>query len=196
MTLTMTAPPAQMAVNEILVWEHLRLRLAEYNYPADSDLVAELIRAATDEAEEFMSRSLITRTYRLDLDAFSKVIILPRPPAISVEEIAYVDTDGATQTLDPENYTFASGSRWESRILPAPGKSWPATLDYPGAVTVTFKAGYGNSFASIPAAIRLAILETVATRYTMRTEAVVGVSVTTVPAGARQIFDAYRSWVF
>jgi hypothetical protein len=44
------------------------------------------------------------------------------------------------------------------RVLPAYGKVWPSTLDYPGSVRVQFVAGYGDTAEDVPQCIRNWIL--------------------------------------
>jgi len=90
------------------------------------------------------------------------VIELAKPPLQSVTSIVYVDTAGAPQTWNAANYVVAAPmapAAGFGRIQPAYGQSWPSarseTLD---AVTITFKAGYGDAGKDVPSDIRAAIM--------------------------------------
>jgi uncharacterized phiE125 gp8 family phage protein len=64
------------------------------------------------------------------------------------------------------------------------------------AIIVRFTCGYGDTSADVPAPIRQALLEVVATRYAFR-EAVGSGSITTrIPAGAQAALDNFRLWSF
>lgn len=78
------------------------------------------------------------------------VIHLPQPPVLAVSKIEYVDTTGATQTLDPALYLvdlYSSQFR-EARITPAYGTVWPWTRTQMNAVTVTLSCGYVTPFTA------------------------------------------------
>lgn len=127
------------------------------------------IKSARERIENDTSRSLVTQTLRMTLDAFPNscddryesnerdegsedAIIVPRPPLVSVSSITYVDTSGATQTLSTAAYTVDTYSE-PGRIVPAYGYSWPSTRDVPNAVTITFVAGY--TATTLPARAKL-----------------------------------------
>lgn len=106
--------------------------------------IALLIPALRQQAEQYTGRSFAINTWQVKLDAFPAEIRLLWPPVVSVTSITYVDSDGATQTLDAANYSVDSHSEpgW---VLPAYGLDWPATYDTANAVTVNYTAGYGAS---------------------------------------------------
>ena len=114
--------------------------------------IALLIPALRLEAEQLVQRSLAVSTWQIKLDAFpSSEIRLLWPPITSVESIAYVDSDGNSQTLDSGAYYVDTHSEpgW---VLPAAGTDWPDTYDSANAVTVNYTAGYGDT---APAAVKL-----------------------------------------
>lgn len=79
-------------------------------------------------------------------------IVLPLPPVQSVSSITYLDEAGNSQTLSPSNYIVDTASE-PARIMPAFNLSWPSTRIQPGAVTITFVAGYGLA-AAVPSAAK------------------------------------------
>ena len=123
----------------------------------ENDLIADLITAAREYAENFQHRCYITQTIELVLDEFpDDEIVVPRPPLIAVSSIKYTDTDGNQQTWDNANYTVDNKSH-PGRIIPAYTKTWPATRDVPNAVTVTYTAGYGDATTDVPKRVKQAI---------------------------------------
>jgi hypothetical protein len=121
-------------------------------------------------------------------------ISIPRAPLIQnaslgIDSIKYVDTAGATQTLDPTLYMVDPQSDDNPvRILPAYGKVWPATRYQPNAVTIQFQVGYADA-AHVPARIKLAIKQTVADWFNNRDAVVVDarVAVQQLPNAAKNL---------
>lgn len=113
----------------------------------DDALVTRLITAARGAAEQITGRSLATCIRETWLDAFPDEIQLLWPPNLTVSEVTYVDTAGATQTLDPSAYSLDSKSEpgW---LLPAVDTEWPETQEVANAVKVRFTAGYGTDCPS------------------------------------------------
>ena len=120
---------------------------------AEDDVVEALVAAARKRIERGTELALITQTVEVKLDRFwgSCAIELPMPPLQSVESVKYVDPDGVEQTLDASTY-LVSTHRRPGRVWLASGKSWPATKDEREAVTITFKAGFGDEPADVFAA--------------------------------------------
>ena len=116
-----------------------------------------------------MGRSLITQVWEYKLDTFpwgswDNGIRIPLAPVQSVDEVRYLDLDGAEQVLDPVRYQV-SGLPDAALISVASGQSWPALLWQREAITITFTAGYGDSWNSVPEPIRTAIGEQLRTLY-------------------------------
>ncbi len=129
----------------------------------DSDqtvVLTRCVQAATNAAEAFLNRQLITATYTLKFDWLHNPIVLPFPPLIAVgaTAIAYTDTSGAAQTV--------SDSLWEIDKDSEPGlvllsfeQSWPTDVrTQHHGITITYTAGYGESPSDVPGNIRHAIL--------------------------------------
>lgn len=186
----------------------------------DDDLVEALIDAAIARLDGYagiLGRALVTQTWALRLPGFYpddgrwlaagdwwrhvwrsstrwQAIHLPLPPLQSVASIAYVDPDGADQTLDPAAYVVLDGAL--AQVRPAPLTSWPPTqCDNARAVTITFVAGYGDAAADVPRPISAAMKLLVGHWYRNR-EAVVGVdardSSTELPIGVSALLAPYR----
>lgn len=141
----------------------------------DDTLMAELVKAATAVTERYLSRALITQTLSLSLDSFRDPnkyndpylltasdpgIRLPRPPIQSITTVQYRDSDGTLQTFDAANYTLRNGEL----VLKA-GKTWPTLGDEPGAVLITYDAGYDADGTLVPEGVKQAILRLVLHQY-------------------------------
>ena len=166
--LTQTVAPTAEPVTLAIAKAHLRVTWTD-----DDDYIAELIAGARDAAETECGRAFITRTYTLTLADFPRLysqdcghdILLPVGPVGSVTGITYTDSAGATQTLATTDYSVGAKT---ARISPV--VSWPTTY-YPYSpenVTVTYTAGFGPTYASVPAAARAAVLLILADRYENR----------------------------
>lgn len=117
-------------------------------------LIAGAIAAARAECESRTGRQILHARYARSLDEFPNTyteprgswyakIILPLAPVVSVESITYVDDAGADQTVLAAEYSVQTAST-PSYVYPGFEESWPSTRDQPGAVTVTFNAGYAS----------------------------------------------------
>jgi len=106
----------------------------------EDDLIDALIAAARVEVETFTRQALVKQTHLLKLDYFPACIHLPVHPLCAVSSITYIDSAGATQTVDAADYRVDAYSM-PARITPAYGKVWPSTQDVTGAVSVNYTAG-------------------------------------------------------
>tara|TARA_R110001599_G_scaffold93625_1_gene243994 strand:+ start:907 stop:1488 length:582 start_codon:yes stop_codon:yes gene_type:complete len=135
---------------------------------SDEDtLIGNYITVARQTLEILMRRSFITQSITLKYDAFPSVIRLPRPPAIAITSINYIDTDGASTTWSSSNYTLDSQLQPAS-LQPNYNVDYPSTRVQPNAVTVVYTAGYGTATTDVPESIRLAIRLLVGSYYENR----------------------------
>lgn len=145
-------PPAATPVTLAEAKQQLRVDHAD----EDAKIEA-LIAAATsylDARSGVLGRCLVTQTWELTLDAFpAEEIEIPLGPVQSVASVTYVDTAGATQTVNASDYYLdnASPTAW---VMPE--ITWPSTMAAANAVAVRFIAG--TAVADVPPAIRHAVL--------------------------------------
>src|SRR5262245_43857038 len=137
--------------------DHARLNaLTVDRQPA---LITRQLTAATERAQQYLRRSLLTQTVKAlfvpdgKSCACASMLVLPRGPVQSVESIS---SDGGA--VDPATYTLA----WNVVTLAAPLAQ---------AATAVYKAGYGDDAESVPAMIREGILEYATMLYEDRTGA-------------------------
>lgn len=158
----------------------------------DDALVDRLRKSARERAGVETGRTIAATTYTWKLDRFPlgrAELTVPNPPLASVTSITYVDTAGDTQTLSSSLYQVDAHAE-PGRILPAYGECWPdARCETPGAVTITFVAGYASA-AAVPDMVKLGILELVSHWYADRDGAM------DVPIGAQRLFQACWAGVY
>lgn len=170
MRLTLVTPPQSEPVSLSEAKDHLR------ELDADQDsLIGSLIVAARAYVEELTGRALMTQTWRLDLDCFPSgdywggKIELPRPKLQSVTSVAYYQqSDGVLTTIDSADYTVTLGGEFERGfVVPAYQDSWPIPRDVPGAVRVTYVAGYASA-EDVPQPIKQYMLLLIGSMYENR----------------------------
>jgi uncharacterized phiE125 gp8 family phage protein len=180
--LTRVAPPSAAVLSLEEARLHLRVDAAGGSHPDDT-LIQAYVKAAVDEldgADGWLGRALCTQQWRLTLDAFpAGQICLPLPPLQTVDAIAYVDGDGAAQTLSPSAYRLLDWSD-PARVEPIYGASWPATRGQAGAVSITFTCGFGDA-ADVPELIRNYIRLRVGQYYENRELVAIGVTIAEIP---------------
>jgi uncharacterized phiE125 gp8 family phage protein len=189
MGLSLVTAPSAEPVSLAEAKAHLRV-----SHPSDDALIATYLMAARAAAENYTRRALAVQTfdqtfdydYPCSHDGRPRLVLL-RSPLVSVTSVSYVDTAGATQTLNPSQY-LVDAIGIEGRIEPAYGVTWPEVRDQMAAVTVRFVAGY----AQIPEPVRAAILLTLGHLYEHREDVVIGPSANELPRGADALLFPYR----
>lgn len=139
---------------------------------AEDDLLYSLGKVARGQIERLIGRQLITATWLMTLDGFPwpggwqfmeyptlfpdpHTIRLPKAPLQSVSGVQYYDMGNTLRTLATDVYDVDAVTD-PGRIVLAMAKVWPVTRLRPGAVRVTFTAGYGVA-SSVPEELKLAI---------------------------------------
>ncbi len=154
MGLLLVTPPPIEPVTLAEAKSHCRV---DADLTADDSLLSSFIVAAREIAEQQCERSFILTAWQYTINFFPREIRVPRAPLIAIQSIQYVDNAGVLQTLDPGEYQATIGGE-VTRIHNAYQKNWPTTRVEPDAVRINFTAGYGSTAASVPLAIRQAIL--------------------------------------
>jgi uncharacterized phiE125 gp8 family phage protein len=159
----------------------------------DDNVIAGLITEARETVESWISRALITQSWKLTLDAFPYEIELRLPPIQSVDSINYIDVNGVEQLLDPSQYQTDLTTE-PARIRPAYNMVWPIfRIGIVNPIWVNFTAGFGNAGSSVPQKINQAIIRLVALRYRNREPMTIGADPQAAEADIRrQVMSA--SW--
>ena len=156
----------------------------------EDTLINALIAAATQQAENYTWRTLMTTVFEYVDDSFDKCIELDTFPIVTIDSIKYYDLNSVQQTL--------SATQYESNLLECPaivrpkdGYYWPDTIIRFDAVTVRFTAGYASA-AAVPAAIKQAVLMIIGHLYANREDVVTGTQVNTMPQSSQYLLNTYR----
>lgn len=157
-------------------------------------LIADLGVAAREYFEEETGRQLIETTWEMRMDGFPTnsllPIVIPRPPLQSVTSITYND-GSSIQTWDASKYTVetpAGIGAGNGLVYPKVGENYPTTAVVPGAVTVTFVAGYGHDL--VPSGIKRTLLALIGDLYANRETQITG----TVVADNRTLLRMMHRW--
>lgn len=201
-----TVEPITLAVAK----SHLRLEGGD-----DDVYVTTLISVVREAVERWTRRAMYEQTWRMTLPCFpygasgtdlpvtlttfaGGAIDVHVPPLRSVTSIAYVDENGASQTLAGSAYRVTIAD--VGIITPAFGTYWPSTQAVEGAVLVTFVAGYvataagaGDPGSLIPASIKHAMLLWLGQLYEQREAVITGTIAAELPMGVADLLAPHRS---
>lgn len=134
------------SITEPVTVDQLKLYCGiDTSFTVDDALLTAAITAGREFVENDTGRQLPAATYDLTLDAFPKMIYLPRSPVTAVTSVKYQDTDNAEQTFSASKYVTDLVDPYRvSRIVLATGESWPAIYDTINAVVIRFTCGYAT----------------------------------------------------
>lgn len=159
---------------------HLRV-----DHSSEDDLIVELVKTAGEVVEEYTGLYLASSGWKLYADCFEEVMRAYIGPKASVSSIQYWDTANVLQTVDTANY-YVDNASYPVRIQFDPD---PTDVDdRVNAVQITGTAGY----ATVPSALKQAMLLIIGHLYEHRKDVVVGVGAAPLPMGARYLMDKHR----
>lgn len=170
--------------------DHLRI---------DSDITASdlyvlgLIEAATEAAEDYMRRKLVTQTVVKYFYAWPAVgFRLPYGNLQSVTTIKYTDYEENQSTLaDTEYLVDTNTPDLVGRVILAYNKTWPTdTLSKKSPIEITYVCGYGLTKAHVPMRARQAIMIEISDRFENREDLFTG------PGLVQLKNDAARNYLF
>ena len=157
---------------------------------ADDNLIAALIVACTNSAQEYTNRFFLETTLDMFADEWKEISTLLKSPVTSVDSIKYFDQDDNQQTLDTSVYAFDMVSM-PARIFLKPNQSFPELSERKNAIEVRYKVGV-SSASDVDQAIKQAVLLTIGNYYENRQAVVTGTIATELPMNAKFLLDQYR----
>lgn len=170
--LTRTSSPAVEPVTLSEVKTFLKVEHSD-----DDGLLSNLISAARVDAENFLSRSLITQGWRMSFDSYIPYeLLLAMTPVQSISSVKAIDKQGTEATISAATYHLGADNR--KVIFDIAVCSYKIEIDY--------VAGYGDAAADVPSPIRQGILNHIAYMYEHR-----GLK-RDMPLGASRYYWAYR----
>lgn len=131
---------------------------------ADDIVIQLLLDSAILEIENWLRRSLITRTLKAIFNGEDQWKEIPFSPVTSITEVKSIDSEGNETTFTSTEYQV-SGSQENVQVF-VPQVMTLRNGRAVDRVEITYESGYDA--ASVPAPIRKAILELVAMSYNMR----------------------------
>lgn len=138
-----------------------------------------------------LGRALITQTWRQDFDRFGRCLRLPIFPVASITSVKYDDENDVEQTVGSSNYEILTDDLG-SFVHFADGYGFPSISAARPAVRVTYVAGE----ATVPPAIKHAILMLVAHWYRNRETVIVGSAAAEIPVGVTALLAPFRRFRF
>ncbi len=183
MGLSQTVAPTIEPVTLAEAKGHLRVDIAD-----DDALITSLITAAREKCEHYTQRQLLQATYLytyLPSYYWDGVILLPKPPLVSVGSVKAVDSAGSTTTLtantDYRVYTAEIPGKIQFINIPSYDET---RFD---ALQVTFTAGHGTVTSQVPYGIKTAMLWLIDAWYRNREEINAPVN-----SSVERLLDVYR----
>lgn len=175
--------------------------------------ITALITAAREMVCTLTGRSLINETWTATLDAWPAVdalhdwwdgvregpisqlaasyVELTKAPNVAITSVNLLDEDNAATLWAATGYYLVDNHGY-GRLTLRRGQVWPIPLRDAGAIVITFTAGYGASAASVPFALKHAIMLLVSHWFENRMPASECASSKLMPAGLGSILASYR----
>lgn len=172
----------------------------DIGYTAKDDLLNGLIDAATSYLDGWtgiLGRCLVEQTWRQDFNDFRSCLRLPLFPVISVSSVKYTDTVGAEQTIAAPDYSLRNDDLG-AYVEFVSTYSFPALNAEGSSVRAQYVAGYANGgtvpslTSTVPAAIKQAMFLMIRQWFDNPSNAVVGVTVASMPMAVDALLAPYR----
>ena len=178
-----------IALNDLK--SRLRINL-EYNDVNDDAVISALLKAAVARVDgpSGLGYAMMSQTWRLTLDCFQDVIILPGSPIREVCSISYINTDGEEREVDEAVYKLNLDLDAVS-IEPNFNMTWPSTRSQNNAVKIDYKLGVTDR-TKLAQDLVTAVAMLTGHWYENREASIIGVSAKELPFGVSEIFSQYK----
>lgn len=170
--------------------DHLRLGTGFADGQMQDTLLESQIRAALSAIEGRIGKALISRSFKLVLSDWRDPAgqALPIAPVASIASVTMLDASGATNLVLPTRYRLIP-DRHRPRLM-AVGTSLPG-VPTDGLAEVVFEAGFGPTWASVPADLAQAVLMLAAEYYENRHE--LGGAPAGLPRSVQVLIEPWRN---
>ena len=181
----------------------------QLNLAGNEAYTSMLITAARESAEQYMCRALITQTWRMMLDTWpdglsdwweawhaqlpdeeALYIEIPYAPLRSITSINTYDEDDVASALVVNDYFLVDTYSTPGRLVLRADATYPVDTRRGNKIEIIYSAGYGATSDSVPASIRLGIMQHVAWMYEHRGDENVGDGMR--KSGASGRYDQYK----
>lgn len=186
--LTRTGAPVELPLSLNEVKAHLRIDASD-----EDALLVSMIRAATDTAENYLSRALITQSWSLFLDHWptGRRVDLPKSPIQSIAEVLVFADDDTSATYAPANYYLNVASD-PARVFLRRGAAPPTPTRVANGIEIRFIAGYGASQSDVPVPIIEGMKRLIAHWFEHRETLLPGQGAASIPVAVDALFAPYR----
>ena len=169
--------------------DHLRLGTGFGEEGLQTGLIESHLRAAMAAIEGRIGKALLTRSFKLVLPGWRDPAAqaLPLAPVTAVQSVTVVDAQGVATGVAPSRYKLQVDAH-RPRLL-AVGMLLP-TVPADGQVEIVFSAGFGATWAALPADLAQAVLLLAATQYETRHD---GGGETGLPCGVQSLIERWRN---
>jgi uncharacterized phiE125 gp8 family phage protein len=170
--------------------DHLRLGSGFSDDGLQDALIQGYIRAAMAAIEGRLGKVLISRRFRWILERWrwSDQQTFPVAPVILVSSVALFDAAGTVDPVDPMKYRLVSDLHRPR--LQSSGTALPS-IPTNGQAEIQFEAGFGPTWASVPADLQQAVLLLAAEYHEHRHE--FGMREAALPFGILTLIERWRT---
>lgn len=156
-----------------------------------------VLTAARSYFERLTGLALLSQEWRMELDRTpcGREIEIPRAPLLAITHIKYkAETTGTLTVWSSAAYTLAGTgiARAFGRVWLNEDSDWPDLGSFPGALQVTFTAGFGTAADAVPSDLRLAVLLLAAHWYENRLPLNVGNIINPLPHSLDALIEMHR----
>lgn len=170
-----------LMLDEVKVW----LRAITGDTVEDEPVIAPLIAAAREFAENVTGQALAGQTIAAWPEALTEMMRMPLGPVGNVLGVTLTLEDGTTQTIPDGDYIVLSSD--DVYVIRMPNVRLRAVRP----VEIVYTAGS----TELPKALRQAMLLLIAHWYTNREAVITGnVAAAEVPVAARTLLNQYKRW--
>ena len=183
---SITTPAASYPITTAEAKAHLKVDISD-----DDTLIDNLIKAATQSAEDYTNRCFIATTLTMVGDTWKDIYTLYKSPVSAVTKIQYYDTTNTQVVLSTSVYIVDNTSK-PCRILLDEDQEFPDLADRKMAVEAIYVVGESEDGTEVSNLIKQAILLMVGHWYQNREAVVIGRIATEIPMAAKMILDQYK----
>lgn len=183
-----TTPASALPVADFR--DHLRLGTGFADEGAEDSLLETFLRASIAAVEAWTGKVLLEREFSWSLMAWrdGRAQTLPVAPVSEIRAMRIVDCLDWQSLVDPAKYRLQQDTH--RPVILARGSRLP-TIPAQGSVSIEFTAGFGESWADVPADLGQAAMLLAAYYYEYRHEMRVGGAV--MPYGVSSLVDRWRN---
>lgn len=185
MTIAELAPPGAEPITLAETKAHLKL-----DHAVDDELLASLLKVAREYLEHETGLALISRRFRLYLDAWpeARVIQIAKGPVQVIETVVVYDDAGVAAELDLFGAVLDGNARPARLVLPAlPAPGIPLN-----GIEIDFLAGFGEAGTDVPDTLKRAMLIHVAAMYELRGVVPLDGQPGAIPQGYDRLIGPFR----